>query len=266
MQHTDHRRKPLGRLICTLAAILVILCVCAVVSELYLNARPEAGTVEERIWLYARENGFSLRDYPKSLIELLKKNPETERFVLEYPAAKDNSPAVDITQYLHTEQVPLFMQWDPRWGYMTYGSDVAGLTGCGPVCLSMAAVYVTDDPTFSPDKMIQFALDNNYYVPGSGSSWTLISEGGIKLGLDVTELPLDEGRICKALNAGMPVICAMGAGDFTTTGHFIVITGIRDGKFTVNDPNSLKNSEMLWSYDTIKSQIRNLWSVGVGDT
>ena len=37
-----------------------------------------------------------------------------------------------------------------------------------------------------------FASDNGYYVPGSGSSWTLISEGGVKLGFDVKELPLDE--------------------------------------------------------------------------
>jgi len=265
MQHTYSNHNPLRKLICSLAAVLVVLCVCVVLGELYLNSKPDAGTVEERIWLYARENGLSLQDYPRSLIELLKKNPETEQFVLEYPTAKDNSPVIDISQHLNTDSVPLFMQWDQRWGYINYGSDVAGLTGCGPVCLSMAAVYVTDDPGFSPDKIIRFALENNYYVPGSGSSWTLISEGGVKLGLNVKELPLDEGRIRKALDAGMPVICAMGAGDFTTTGHFIVITGIRDGKFTVNDPNSLKNSERLWSYEAIKGQIRNLWSVGASD-
>ena len=264
MRHTYHRRNPLRRLIFTLIAILAVLCACAVMGELYLNARPEPGTVEEQVWLYAKENGYSFRDYPESLIELLKRNPEAEQFVLQYPSTKDNAPAIDMTPYLNTEKVPLFLQWDARWGYMTYGSDVAGLTGCGPVCLSMAAVYVTDDPAFSPDKMIRFAADNNYYVSGSGSSWTLISEGGVRLGLDVAELPLDEGRIRKALNAGMPVICAMGPGDFTTTGHFIVITGVQDGKFTVNDPNSQRNSEKLWSYEAIKGQIRNLWSIGSG--
>ncbi len=265
MRHTRTRSHPLRRAIPLLATILVILCLLAIFGEFSANDRPEAGTVEETIWLYAKENGLSLNDYPQSLIELLRKNPETEKFVLEYPIAKAAVPVIDMTPYLNAESVPLFMQWDQRWGYIPYGSDVAGLTGCGPVCLSMAAVFVTGDPTFSPDYMLRFSLENQYYVPGSGSSWTLISQGGPKLGLTVQELPLDEGRIRKSLEAGNPVICAMGAGDFTSTGHFIVITGIQDGMFRVNDPNSLGNSQKLWDYDTIKGQIRNLWSIGPGE-
>lgn len=265
MRHTHTHPNPLRRLITALAAVLVILCLLAAWGELAQNDRPEAGTVEETIWLYAKEHGLSLKDYPQSLIDLLKKNPETEKFVLEYPIAKDAVPVIDMTPYLDTQSVPLLMQWDQRWGYIPYGSDVAGLTGCGPTCLSMAAIFVTGDPTFSPDYMLKFALENQYYVPGSGSSWTLISQGGPKLGLEVQELPLDEGRIRKALNAGKPVICAMGPGDFTSSGHFIVITGMQDGMFRVNDPNSLENSQNLWSYDTIKGQIRNLWSIGPGE-
>ena len=261
MRHKYHRCNPLRRLIFILIAILVVLCACAVMGNLYLNAKPAPGTVEEQVWLYAKENGFSLRDYPESLISLLKRNPEAEQFVLQYPSAKDNAPAIDMKPYLNTENVPLFLQWDPRWGYMTYGSDVAGLTGCGPVCLAMAAIYVTDDPAFSPDNMIRFAAENNYYVSGSGSSWTLISEGAAKLGFDVTELPLVKGRIFSNLEAGNPVICVMGPGDFTTTGHFVVMTGLEDGYIRINDPNSIANSQKLWRYEDIEGQIRNLWAI-----
>lgn len=264
MRRTRTRSNPFRLLIPVLAAVLVALCLFAVFGELALSDRPDAGTIEETIWLYAKENGLRLSDYPQSLIELLRKNPETEKFVLEYPIAKDVVPVIDMSPYLNAETVPLFMQWDQRWGYIPYGSDVAGLTGCGPTCLSMAAIFVTGDPTFSPDYMLNFALENNYYVPGSGSSWTLISQGGPKLGLEVQELPLDEGRIRKALDAGKPVICAMGPGDFTSSGHFIVIAGMENGQFRINDPNSLTNSQKLWAYDTIKSQIRNLWSIGAG--
>ena len=265
MKNTHTRTNPLRTLIVLLSVVLLGLCVFAVVGEDILIPRPEPGTVEEAVWLYAREHGHSLRDYPQSLLELLKRNPETEQFVLEYPDAKVTIPVIDMSPYLEQDTVPLLLQWDPRWGYMTYGSDVAGLTGCGPVCLSMAALYVTGDPAFSPDAMIRFAAEHNYYVSGSGSSWTLISEGGPKLGLTVTELPLDEGRILKALAAGSPVICAMGPGDFTTSGHFIVIIGTQDGLFQINDPNSRANSHKLWSYEQIKDQIRNLWSVGSGE-
>ena len=62
-----------------------------------------------------------------------------------------------------------------------------------------------------------------------------------------------------------PIICSMRAGDFTTTGHYIVLVGCEDGLIRVNDPNSHANSEKLWSYEQIESQIRNLWVIrGIG--
>lgn len=266
MRHSYNRHNPLLKVILALSAVLLVLCLVAGSLAGWFTRAPEPGTARYTVWCYAKEHGYSLRDYPDSLIELLERNPETEQFVLEYPFAKNTIHTADMTPYLNTDTVPLFMQWDSRWGYLTYGNDVAGLTACGPVCLSMAAIYVTDDPAYSPEAMIRFAAEEGYYVPGSGSSWTLISQGGSKLGLSVTELPLNEGSILRALEAGHPVICAMGPGDFTTTGHFIVITGVRDGLFTVNDPNSKTNSEYLWQYAVIKDQIRNLWSIAPGDT
>lgn len=59
---------------------------------------------------------------------------------------------------------------------------------------------------------------------------------------------------------GRPLICSMKPGDFTTTGHLIVIRGMKQGMFIVNDPNSIKRSNCLWSYDTLSKQIRNIWS------
>ena len=53
----------------------------------------------------------------------------------------------------------------------------------------------------------------------------------------------------------------MGPGAFTTTGHFIVLTGCEDGMIRVNDPNSRKNSEKLWTYEEIAGSIRNLWTI-----
>ena len=265
MRHTHRRSHPLKKLILALSAVLLVLCILAAFVPDLFAPQPVEGTVEYTIQKYAKEHGYSWQDYPESLIDLLKRNPETEEFVLQYPAKKDSALSVDISKYLEQDSVPLFMQWDTQWGYLTYGSDVAGLTACGPTCLSMVAVYLTGDPAYSPDAMIRFATEEGYYVPGSGSSWTLISQGGPKLGLSVTELPLVEGKILKSLAAGHPVICAMGPGDFTNSGHFIVITGTQDGLLQINDPNSYQNSKKLWEYEQIKGQIRNLWSIAPGE-
>lgn len=215
---------------------------------------------ENSVMEYAESNGIDYSEYPKSLIELLARNPETKEFVLEYPTEKDLSHTIDLSAY-SCDTVPLFMQWDQRWGYLEYGGDVAGLTACGPVCLSMVAYYLTGNEAYDPAYMMEFAKNNGYCVPGDGTSWTLISEGGILLGLDVIEIPLDENRIKANLEVGNPIICVVGPGDFTTTGHYIVLTGLEDGCIRVNDPNSHENSQRLWTYREIKDQIENLWVI-----
>ena len=56
----------------------------------------------------------------------------------------------------------------------------------------------------------------------------------------------------------------MGAGDFTTSGHFIVLTEYTEEGFSVLDPNSKERSEKKWSYERIEGQIRNIWAFSVG--
>lgn len=252
----------LGILVVVIAALLVFAVVNDNVWNVITGNQQPSDDAEKTVEAFAHSNGLTLGDYPESLIELLERNPETKDFVLSYPLEKDKTHKVDLSEYSDSETVPLFLQWDKRWGYKEYGSDVAGLTACGPVCLSMCAYYLTDDEAMSPDKMIDFAIENGYYVKGSGSLWTLISEGGEKLGLEVDELPLDENIIVRNLEKGNPVICVMGKGHFTSTGHFIVLTGVdENGEFSVNDPNSISNSSKTWSYDIISSEVKNLWAI-----
>ena len=60
--------------------------------------------------------------YPESLIELLEKNPEARDFVLDYPDY-EGLQEIDISGEVVPGEIPLFLQWDERWGYEKYGSD-----------------------------------------------------------------------------------------------------------------------------------------------
>lgn len=208
---------------------------------------------------FAKENNLSVTEWPDELIELLDKNPETKDFVLNYPLKKNVTMEVDLSEYKDCDSVPLFMQWDERWGYNEYAGEMMGISGCGPTCLSMVSVYLLNNTDYTPQYIAEFAETNGYSVSGNGSSWTLISNGGGELGLDITEIPLVEKRIIDNLEVGNPIICVMGPGDFTSTGHFIVITDYEDGKVKINDPNSKSRSEKLWELSDVMGQIRNLW-------
>lgn len=215
--------------------------------------------IEKEIAVYANERGYYLADYPDKLFELYEKNQEARQFVLDYPLKKDIDYDIDLSEYHDTDTVPLLMQWDERWGYTEYAGNVLGLTGCGPTCLSMVAIYLTGDETKNPGWMADFSAENGFYENGSGSKWVLMSEGAALLGLNVKEIPLDEERIIDNLQVHNPIICIMGPGDFTDSGHFIVLTGYKDGGFTINDPNSRANSEKIWTFEELQYQIRALW-------
>ena len=215
---------------------------------------------EQTVMAHARETGIPYGTWPRSLLELLERNPETRDFVLGYPNREESAGETFAPESLDT--VPLLMQFDPRWGYEKYGSDFLAITGCGPTCLAMAGLYLTGDDSMRPDRIAGFAQRNGYSASGYGSSWTLIGEGAARLGLTATELPLVKKKMVDALEAGHPVILAMGPGDFTTSGHYIVLTQVEEDGFRVNDPNSFANSQKLWTYEELEGQIRNIWAIG----
>lgn len=201
-------------------------------------------------------------EYPDKIIELLVKNPETLEFVLDYPKEKDAVHDADITKDYQEGEIPLFIQWDKRWGYDSYGSGMLAIDGCGPTCLSMVYTGLTGNTDKNPKAMADYSVENGYITEEAATKWDLMTAGAEGLGLSSKELSLDETIIKRELTAGNPIICSMGPGDFTSKGHFIVLTGVtKDGKITVNDPNSRIRSEKTWDLDTLMSQMKNLWAI-----
>ena len=86
-----------------------------------------------------------------------------------------------------------------------------------------------------------------------------MSEGAKKLGLKVKQIKKNETQMKEELKKGGVIICSMGPGHFTRTGHFIVLCDYTDKGFKVRDPNSKKNSERTWTFTEIQSQIKNIW-------
>lgn len=213
------------------------------------------------------ETEDALKDYPESLVAFMEKYPEATQFVLDYPKYKDVHNEIDISGEVQKGELPLFIQWDVRWGYERYGSDFLAVTGCGPTCLSMVQCGLSGETVWNPYEVAKMAEREGYYVEGQGSSWDLMSAGAEKLGLQVYSVTLSEEDITDTLRSGKPVICSVRAGDFTDSGHFIVLAGVNaDGSIKVNDPNSRINSEKSWDIGRILPQIKGMWAYSLGDT
>ena len=201
--------------------------------------------------------------YPKQLKDLALKNEEALEFVYDYPAEHVKEHTIDLTKEASMDSVPLFVQWDKRWGYEKYSGNFFAASGCGPTTLSMVVVYLTHNREAPPIAVAKYSKEAGYSVDGSGSSWTLISEGCMHYGVKAKTVALDESRMKAELDEGHPIVVNVGPGDFTDTGHFMVITGYDDEGFSINDPNSIEKSGKRWLFRNISSQIRAVWSMYV---
>ena len=57
-----------------------------------------------------------------------------------------------------------------------------------------------------------------------------------------------------ALSQGKLVVALMTKGHFTSSGHFIVLRGVRDGKILVADPSSYTRSQKAWDLSIILNE------------
>ena len=156
--------------------------------------------------------------------------------------------------------VPGLYQTDPAWSQEPYAGGTIEKNGCGPTCLAMVYVALTGSTDMGPDVMVAFSQREGYVTDGM-TAWALMSDGASQLGLVSRELAANESTVRAELEAGRPVICSVRPGDFTTTGHFIVLAGLAgDGSVVVRDPNSAERSSHTWELTRVLGQCANLWS------
>ena len=120
---------------------------------------------------------------------------------------------------------------------------------------------LTGKTDLNPYALAKKAEEQGYYVEGVGTAWELMTNFAEGIGLKSEEDMYSAEGLLEELKAGHPSICAVGEGDFTITGHFIVLYGVNsDGTVKVYDPNSCKLSEKSWDIYEILDQSRDLWT------
>lgn len=213
--------------------------------------------------------------YPDWLIEYFVTHAEAVEWVVNYPeymaksADEINNTAletVDLKDYYVRRNIPIYYQWNLEWGYASYGNGTIAVEGCGPTCLSMVATGLTGDTSLTPKRVGDMSVASGYYAEEFGTDWVMMTEGAAQLGLRSNQIVNNwsVNSILAELQAGHPIICSMGAGDFTNTGHFVVLTGLsEDGKIILNDPNSKINTRKKWNPQTILDQMEGAWVFSV---
>lgn len=161
-------------------------------------------------------------------------------------------------------KVPLILQTDERWKATPYGTgenNTIEKNGCAIVSLAMIASYL-DGAEVLPQAILDWA-QNNYFVEGQGTNWTIFNDFAVAKGYLFEELT-DITTVESQLSQGHPVIISVQPGKFTETGHIMVLTGVSDGKFWLNDPNDSEekgHSKTLYTAEELTSEAMNYWAI-----
>lgn len=202
-------------------------------------------------------------EYPVDLLALVVRNPETIQFVKDYPEKHSVDVVVNVKDDYKMGEIPLFIQWDERWGYAQYGDNMMAINACGPTCVSMVTVGLTGNTNYNPKYVADLSSSLGYYTE-SGTSWALMQDGIAQMGVTGYTINITADSIYSELKKNHPIIASVGPGDFTSQGHFIVLKGIdKKNRIIVNDPNSRERSKKHWDIEVLLSQIKSLWAYTV---
>ncbi|NJE40020.1 hypothetical protein E0K99_01620 [Faecalicoccus pleomorphus] len=203
-----------------------------------------------------------LDQYSQDILDFLLKDEDRLSFVEAYPQ-KDNYSNGPGTLSETLDTIPKLLQWDLRWGYIPYGENDIYLTGCAPTCLSMVFSYLLQDSSLTPDVLASYSSQQGFYVNGAGTDWQFLTDAAQHYGVQVERAQVSLQDMKARLENHQILVCSMLPGDFTQVGHFILVTGMEDGEFTVIDPNSIKHTNQTWDADTLLSQMQAVWSYSV---
>lgn len=171
-----------------------------------------------------------------------------------------NNPVSTARSAWTAGEMTYLFQTDPLWTSVEYAGGTIGTTGSGPCALAMVYIYLSGATDMGPVEMCELSANNGYATEG-GTSWSYMVYAAGSLGLYAEELELTYSSVRAALEAGEPVIMAVGPGDFTTGESYIVLCGIDENDMVeVHDPGSVSNSCVQWSLGTLLSQAESAWA------
>lgn len=162
-----------------------------------------------------------------------------------------------------------YLQTDSRWANVDYSaageSTTIGRSGCGPTCMAMV-IATWKDKSVTPVDTCAWALKHGYKAKGQGTYYSYFEPQGKAYDLKVERMntvnlygnstsAVHQSAV-KAIQAGNLVIACMGPGNWTSSGHFILLYETDGTMVSINDPASTKTARTYAKLSLLRGQVK----------
>lgn len=167
-----------------------------------------------------------------------------------------------------------YLQTDARWGWNDYSAPGEKTTirasGCGPTAMAMV-LATWADKSVTPKTECAWALKHGYKAPRQGTYYGYFVPAAARYGLKARQLNWvniygnskstyhEEAR--KAVKEGHLVIACMGKGNWTSSGHYVLVWDVEGDTVYINDPASTLARRTQGSYALFKTQVKYYWVI-----
>ena len=167
-----------------------------------------------------------------------------------------------------------YLQTDPRWKAVSYSAKgettTIGASGCGPTAMAMV-LATWADPSVTPKTECAWALAHGYKAPRQGTYYGYFVPAAARYGLTCLRLntaslygngasPVHESAR-RAVTAGDLVIACMGRGNWTRSGHYVLVWGFEGDRVLINDPASTRADRVRGDWALFRSQVKYYWVI-----
>lgn len=167
-----------------------------------------------------------------------------------------------------------YLQTDHRWGSMDYSAKGEKTTirasGCGPTAMAMV-LATWADPKVNPATECAWALAHGFKAPHQGTYYGYFEAAGRRYGLKTYRLNYANlygndrsayhAQARDVLDRGDLVIACMGKGNWTSSGHYVLVWKIDSNVIYINDPASTLARRTRGSYALFKQQVKYYWVI-----
>ncbi len=189
------------------------------------------------------------------IIDLAINEPEAIDFVLGY--LKSDGSAQQFGGSATQGEYPKFFIYDERWGYVPYADGIVGITGSGPVALSMASMGLTGSTNYDPATIAQAVTTANLANGTTGMDDSFVTNHASEAGVTATSIEASSDGIYSYLAEGQPILIKLKAdsGIGFSSAHWVLATQLNsDNSITVYDPTSADASSHPWSLGSVASK------------